>query len=118
MAEDVIPVSAGIYSEHKLMERLQAIPKPELVDYEDRYSPITQPSSTKPSTPPNSPARPRNARSAASSTAAKRTKPCCATSAESGAATTACVLASGTTLAPRTATPSDTASASSAMISF
>jgi hypothetical protein len=32
----VIPVSTGIYSEYKLMERLQAIPKPNLVDYEDR----------------------------------------------------------------------------------
>jgi hypothetical protein len=31
--DDVIPVSAGIYSEHKLIERLQAIPKPDVVNY-------------------------------------------------------------------------------------
>jgi hypothetical protein len=31
--DDVIPVSAGIYSEHKLVERLQAIPKPDVVNY-------------------------------------------------------------------------------------
>lgn len=33
--DEVIPVSTGIYSEEKLAERLQAIPKPVLVDYED-----------------------------------------------------------------------------------
>lgn len=35
--DDVIPVSAGIYTEHKLMERLQAIPKPNITNYEDSY---------------------------------------------------------------------------------
>ena len=33
--DEVIPVSTGIYSEEKLIERLQAIPKPIVEDYDD-----------------------------------------------------------------------------------
>ena len=33
--DEVIPVSTGIYSEEKLIERLQAIPKPIIEDYDD-----------------------------------------------------------------------------------
>lgn len=34
--DNVIPVCTGIYSEEKLVTQLQAIPKPVLVDYDDR----------------------------------------------------------------------------------
>ena len=34
--QEVIPVSTGIYSENKLRERFEAIPKPVVVNYDDR----------------------------------------------------------------------------------